>query len=452
MSIVISIVAFLVAIAILIAVHEFGHFIVARAVGVKVLRFSLGFGRVLVSHTSRSGTEYAISALPFGGYVKLLDEREGEVAPEDLPRAFNRQAIWRRAVILFAGPAFNLLFAAVAYWIVFVAGIPGLKPVVGEVAGGSPAAQAAVAEHETILAVNGRRTPTWDAVRLALLDAVVQRRPLVLRLQAPAGAEHVTTLDYRDAESLTQPGKLLPGLGLSPWLPPMPPVLATVTPASPAARAGLRSGDRIVAIDGRATTDWQAVVKTVQAHPGQRLEFTVVRDGAESRVAVVPEGKQTGGKTVGRIGVTVREPADYASELRAEMRYAPLPALRAAGERTGEVTALTAVMLYRMAAGQASLSNLSGPIDIAHYAGSWAQAGAVPFLFFLALISISLGLVNILPIPVLDGGQLLFLAIEFVRRKPLSARAEAIGQRVGLSLIALLVGFAVFNDLNRLIH
>ncbi len=452
MNALISIAAFLVAIAILIAVHEFGHFIVARLLGVKVLRFSIGFGRVLLARRGRSGTEYAISAIPLGGYVKLLDEREGEVAPADLPRAFNRQPVWRRAAILIAGPGFNILFAVVAYWVVFVVGIPGLKPVVGEVASGSPAARAGIVKHDTILAVDGRQTRTWQAVRLALLDGVVQERPLVLRVQGTGNTQRLATLTYSDSKALTRPGGLLPGLGLSAWLPPIPAIVDKVEPRSPAAQAGLRPGDHVVAAAGKPVSDWQAFTTIVRAHPDQRMEVTIERSGKKITVPVTPERKEANGETFGLIGAAARMPADYLKGLRAEMRFGPAQSVPAALGRTGEVTALTAVMLYRMAVGQASLSNLSGPIDIAHYAGAWAQAGIVPFLFFLALISISLGIINILPIPLLDGGQLFYLGIELVRRRPMSLRAEAIGQRVGLSLIVILLGFAIFNDLRRLIH
>jgi len=374
------------------------------------------------------------------------------VPAADLPRAFNRQPIWKRAAILAAGPGFNMVFAVLAYWIVFMAGNPGLKAVVGAVQTGSAAARAGIVKQDQIVGVNGRDTPTWEAVRLAMLDGVVKNRPLVLCVTGPQGAKRAVTVRYDDAGALTRPGDLLSGLGVKPWLPPVPPVIARVTPDSPAAHAGLRPGDRIRAVNGNAVNDWRELTQIIRAHPGQRLELSVERNGRATRTRVVPESRQSGGKAVGHIGAAVAQPHDYASGLRAEMRFGPLRALGAAGSRTGEVTALTAIMFYRMASGQASLANLSGPVDIAHYAGAWARAGFVPFLFFLALISISLALVNLLPIPLLDGGQLLYLAIEFVRRRPLSEHAEAIGQRVGLSLIALLVGFALFNDLRRLIH
>ena len=452
MTALISLVAFLVAVAILITVHEFGHFIVARLLGVKVLRFSLGFGRPIFRWQRGAGTEYVIAMLPFGGYVKLLDERESEVPEADRAHAFNRQPIWRRAAILVAGPAFNLLFAVFAYWIVFMAGIPGIKPVLGPVVANSPAAQAGLTAQETILTVDGERTPTWQAARLAMLNGVMLGRPLVLKVVTPAGESSTHTLRYGDVKALSAPGGLLPGLGLAPWLPPIAPVLGRIEADGAAARAGLAVGDRILAINGKPVATWEDVVKTVQAEPDRRLRFELERKGRKIGLPVVAGAREADGKRTGYIGAAAHVPGDYAKDLRAEYRLAPLAALGAGASRTGEVTVVTAVMLYRMATGGASLSNLSGPINIAQYAGAWAEAGIVPFLFFLALISISLGILNLLPIPLLDGGQLLYLGIECVRRRPLSDRAEAVGQRLGLSFLVILIGFAVFNDLSRIIH
>lgn len=456
MNVLISLLAFLVAIAVLVAVHEFGHFVVARLLGVKVLRYSIGFGKVLFSWRPRGETEYAVSALPLGGYVKLLDEREGEVPESERHRAFNRQPIWRRAAILLAGPGFNFLFALLAYWVVYMVGIPGIKPVVGTIKPGSPAAMAGLHEKDTILAVNGSATATWQAVRFGVLAAVVDERPLRLRIQPPDGEKaRAVQVRYGDSKALTKPGDMLDGLGLSPWLPPVPAVLGSIDPDGPAAHAGLQPGDRVIAIDGKPAADSTVLKKRILENPGQRLIFTIMRDTKRLQIPVVPASVRADGKQVGQIGVTISEPPGYAEELdklTAYMRFGPLDALGEGAARTGQITALTAVMVYRMVLGQASLSNLSGPINIAQYAGTWAQAGLVPFLFFLALVSISLGFVNLLPIPLLDGGQLMYLVIEMVRRKPLSEHAEAIGQRVGLSLIVLLVGFAVFNDLSRLVH
>lgn len=452
MTALVSLIAFLVAVAILVTIHEFGHFIVARLVGVKVLRFSVGFGRPLLRWRRGGGTEYVLSALPFGGYVKMLDEREGDVPEAERHRAFNRQSLWRRAVILLAGPGFNILLALVLYWIVFMAGIPGVKPVIGEVSPESPAAQAGLVEQSTIVSVAGQSTPTWQSARLAMLDAVMLGKPIRLVVAGPDGERHERMLHYPDIGKLTRPGNLLPGLGLSAWLPPVPPIVGDVQNGTAAARAGLLTGDRILAVNGQSVTQWRQVVKIVKAHPSQRMRFKVAR-GGETRTAVAVLGRhETDGATTGFLGVAPKLPDDYAASLRVQYRMGPWPALRQGAARTGEVTSMTAVMLYRMVTGEASVSNLSGPIGIAQSAGALAEAGIVPYLLFLALISVSLGILNLLPIPILDGGQLFYLGMEAVRRKPLSEHAEAIGQRIGLSLLAILIGLAVFNDLRRLIQ
>lgn len=449
----ISLVAFLVAVSILVVFHEFGHFSVARLLGVKVLRFSVGFGKPLLRWRPRPhGTEFVIAPLPFGGYVKMLDEREGEVPPAERPRAFNRQSIWKRAAILVAGPAFNILFALLVYWIVFMAGVPGVKPVVGSVAPGTPAARAGVTARATIERVNGTATPTWQAARLAMLDAVMLDKPVTLRLVARDGSVHKRTLYHARRENLTGPGELLPGLGLTVWRPPIAPVIGSVEAHSPAARAGLFAGDRVLAVEGREVKRWGGLVGVIQAHPGDRLQFKVKRGGEIRKVSAVLGAHTVHGKTRGFLGVTAKIPVDYAQELRASYRLGPLSALIEGAARTGMLTSMTGVMLYRMVSGEASLSNLAGPVGIAHAAGVSAQTGIVSYLLFLAVISISLGILNLLPIPILDGGQLLFLGIEAIRRRPLSERAQAIGQRLGLGLLAILIGFAVFNDLARLVQ
>jgi regulator of sigma E protease len=450
MTVIVSIVAFLVAVAILVTFHEFGHFILARLLGVKVLRFSVGFGKPLLRWRRGEGTEYVLSALPFGGYVKMLDEREGEVPEAERARAFNRQSIWRRVLILLAGPGFNILLALILYWIVFMAGVPGIKPVVGAIAPNSPAAKAGLLEHSTIQSVGGKTTPTWQAARLAMLDAVMLGQPIRLGVVGPGGAKHERVLRYASIATLTQKDNLLPGLGLSIWLPPLKPVIGNVESDSAAARAGLRAGDRILAVNGEAVTRWQQVVKRVQSHPARRMTLKVARGDATREIPVVVGAHKTDGKTTGFLGVGVKLPKRYAESLRTEYQMAVWPAFRQGAARTGEVTSMTAVMLYRMVSGEASARNLSGPIGIAQAAGSLAEAGIVPYLLFLALISVSLGILNLLPIPILDGGQLFYLGLEAVRRRPLSEQAEALGQRIGLSLLAILIGFAVFNDLSRL--
>lgn len=452
MQVLISLVAFTVAIAVLITVHEFGHFIVARALGVKVLRFSVGFGRPLFRWRPRGETEYVISALPFGGYVKLLDEREGEVGEQERGRAFNNQPIFSRAAILVAGPGFNLLFAVLAYWIVFMVGVPGIKPILGPVASGTPAARAGLAEGDALLAVAGEQTATWAAARLALLERVISDRPIPVKVRTRRGEERRVLVEYSNPKALTRPGALLRGLGFSIWMPPIPPVLGRLAPDGPAARADLRPGERVVSIEGHPIRNWKDLRRYVQKRPDTRLRFRLQTSAGTREITVFTASRKINGQVIGHIGAAPAIPRDYARNLRADMKLDPLAAGQAAFSRTGQITVLTALMFYRMVAGQASLANLSGPISIAQYAGALFAAGVVPFLFFLAIISISLGILNLLPIPLLDGGQLFYLAIEAVRRKPLSERIEMLGQQIGIGLLVLLLGFAVFNDLSRIIH
>lgn len=453
MNVLIAIGAFLVAIGVLVTVHEFGHFIVARALGVKVLRFSIGFGKPIFRWCPGGETEYVIAALPLGGYVKPLDEREGPVDPSERKRALNRQPAASRAAILFAGPGFNLLFALLAYWVVFLVGIPGIKPVLGTITAGSPASRAGLVSRQTIRAVNGESVATWEAARLAMLDGVLSNRPISLVVQSKAGLKKTAILRYKNARSLIQPGKLFSGLGISPWYPPLAPVVGKLIRGMPADAAGLRPGERIMSINGNRITTWGQLRKYIEAHPDANVTMTVEKNnGQVVQVVARTTHQKVDGKSVGFIGAMAQRPKNYGESLRAKMQLGPWAAARSAVLRTGQVITMTALMFYRMIVGQASLSNLSGPISIAHYAGAWAQAGVVPFLFFLALISVSLGIFNLLPIPLLDGGQLSFLVVELFRRKPLSEHAEAIAQQIGIGLVVLLVGFTVVNDISHLLH
>ena len=452
MQMLISIAAFIVAIGVLVTVHEFGHFVVARRLGIKVLRFSVGFGRPLFTWYRRDDTtEYVIAALPLGGYVKMADEREGGVSPEDLPRAFNRQPLWKRLAVVVAGPAFNLGFAVLAYWIIFMAGIPGLKPMVGDVKPGSPAAAAGFVPQDQIVEVAGRETATWDTAVLALFQGVMQGNAVPVTVRTPDGREQHLSLQIADAHSLTEPGALLAGLGLSPWDPPIPAVIGELTPQGSGLASGLRVGDRIVSLDGKPVSSWQTLIPVLQQSPGKTLPLIVERGGQQLplslRVAAEPT---SGGPVVGRIGARPQVPPDREEKIRAEQRYNPAAALWHALQRTGDLAWLTLDASWNMVLGRVSWHNLSGPIDIAQYAGYTAQSGLVPFLAFLAIVSISLGVLNLLPIPVLDGGQVLYFAAEFVKRSPLSEQAEIMGQRVGIALLMVLMGFALYNDLLRI--
>ncbi|HET7921650.1 MAG TPA: RIP metalloprotease RseP [Gammaproteobacteria bacterium] len=451
MTFVISILAFIVAIGVLVTVHEFGHFIVARSLGIRVLRFSVGFGKPLWTWRRRNDpTEYVIAALPLGGYVKMLDEREGEVAPAERPFAFNRQALHKRFAVVLAGPVFNLLFAVLAYWVIFMVGVPGIRPVVGEVRSGSIAAAAGFASQDQILSVNGDATPTWEIAMLKLFEGVMRGDAIPVQVRTPNGGQRLLILHIADPAALTEPGKLLDGLGLSQWVPDIPPVLGQIADEGTARRAGLESGDRIVSASGIAIGSWQQLVKLLRASPGKTLSLVIERDGERLSLSLPVGIERTPDGEIGHIGVGVRMPDDFGVRLRAEQRYNPAVAFWHAVKRTAGLSWLTLDAAGNMVLGNVSWHNLSGPINIAQYAGYSAQGGLVPFLMFLAIVSISLGVLNLLPIPLLDGGHLLYYVLELVKGSPVSEHAEAVGQRVGIALLLLLMVFAVYNDLSRL--
>ena len=445
-----SAVAFIVAIGILVAVHEYGHFWVARRLGIRVLRFSIGFGRPIWSRLGRDGVEYVISALPLGGYVKLLDEREGPVPDDQLHQAFNRQSPWRRIAVLVAGPLFNFLFAIVAYWAMFAVGVPAVRAVLGDPAPASAAADAGIRSGDRIAAIDDQPVETMTDAYLMILEAVVARGQVSLSLEDGSGLRETTLVVPPDAGDLSEPGALFPGLGLSAWEPDIPPVLGEIIPGGTAASSGLRAGDLILAADGQRMDDWPSWVAYVRARPGQTVPVEIQRDGQRQLldlsigVSEGPEGAQ------GAIGAAVHIPEGLYDDVSTEQRYGPLAALAEATRRTVEMSALTVRMLWRMVAGDVSLSNLSGPINIAQTAGATASAGMPVFLSFLAIVSISLGILNLLPIPMLDGGQILYQFVEIAKGSPVSERVQIIGQQVGILLLLALMSFAFYNDIARL--
>ena len=451
-----SIAAFVLALGVLITVHEFGHYWVARRVGVRVLRFSIGFGRPLWSRRfGPDQTEFVVAAVPLGGYVKMLDEREGPVPSAELSRAFNRKPVGQRMAVVLAGPAFNFLFAILAYWALFVYGVPGVKPVLDVPHATSLAAQSGIRSGDLLLSVDGKPTPTWDNAILVLLDGALDRKRMVLEVEGADGEQRRVYLDLTEAEGLLERGDLLAGLGLRPWRPPLPPVIEDVIDDGAAARAGMQSGDRILRADGQSMSDWDAWVSYVQQRPDQVIRVEIERDGAILELSVRPdraEAADAGGTDeVGRIGAYVRVPPELGAELRTETRYGPLAALQHSGIKTWEMSALTLRTLWKMLIGQASLDNISGPISIAQYAGQTASIGLSTFLNFLAIVSISLGVLNLLPVPILDGGHLMYYLIEFLKGSPVSERTEMLGQRIGIALLFALMSLALFNDFTRLL-
>jgi regulator of sigma E protease len=451
MTILSYVAAFLVAIGVLVAVHEYGHFWMARRLGIRVLRFSIGFGKALWQRQGADGTEYALAAIPLGGYVKLLDEREGPVDPALAAQAYNRKSPWARIAVLLAGPLANFLFAIVAYWVLFVAGIPALKPMLGEVAPDSVAARAGLQPGDEIVAVGARATATREAAVLALLDELMNGRSIDLDVRDEQGDTRRTALQVEgDRRALTEPGALLPGLGFDFWYPVVPARVGKVMPGSPAERAGLLAGDHVVAVDGVAVADFPALVAEVQPRPGATLDFTVERAGQTLQVPIEVEAQREGERLVGRIGVQPAPPGELPPGMRTLERHGPLAALGHATAKTWDMSVLTVRMLWNVATGDVSVKNLSGPINIAEYAGFSARQGILAFLSFLAIVSVSLFVLNLLPIPILDGGQIVYQLAELAKGSPLSERAQSLGQQVGLLLLLVLMSFAFYNDLSRL--
>ena len=450
----ISIFAFVLAIGILVAVHEYGHYLVARLIGVKVLRFSIGFGRVIwLRRWGRDQTEYCISAVPLGGYVKLLDEREGNVDPGDLPRAFNQQPIPKRIAVLVAGPLMNFLFAVVAYWAMFVIGVPGAQPIIGEVTAGSIAANAGLSEGSRIVRVGEHPVLTWEGAILAILDSMLAEGAMPVQVVEQEGGRRNVWLDVEGkVGELTEPGKLFSGLGITPWVPSWSPLVAEVQAGSPAQAAGFFPGDLILRLDGEPVENGADWVRLVRGKPDQIVQIVVQRGGVELQLAAKLGSKLVDGKSQGWIGTTTTVPPGVLDKYRAEQRYSISESMRVALKRTWSMSALTIRMVGSMIMGEVSVKNISGPINIARYAGFSASGGLASFLSFLAIVSISLGILNLLPIPLLDGGQVFYQILEAFKGSPLSERAQLIGQQIGIVILVLIMSFAFYNDLAQIFN
>ncbi|PKO73372.1 MAG: RIP metalloprotease RseP [Betaproteobacteria bacterium HGW-Betaproteobacteria-17] len=448
MSTLYTILWFLVAIGILVVVHEFGHYLAARLAGVKVLRFSVGFGKPLLSRRwGRDQTEWVLSALPLGGYVKMLDEREGEVPAAEVHRSFNRATVWRRIGIVSAGPIANFLLAIVFYWALFLNGLPAIKPMIGEPPAGTPAAQVGLAAGDEIRRVNGRDTPTFQDLRLNLMRAGVAGDALTLEL---ADGRSVR-LDAARMQTDNLEHDILRPLGIVRYDPVLEPVIGKVLPDGAAARAGLQPGDRLLAANGERLATWQDWVRQVRQHPAQALRIEYERQGQRGELTVVPEAVDEAGQRVGKIGAGPQIDEALLATLMTEVRYGPLGALWHGAIKTWDMSVFTLEMMGRMVLGQVSWKNLSGPLTIADYAGQSAALGWISFVGFLALVSVSLGVLNLLPIPLLDGGHLMYYVAEVFTGRPVSERTMEIGSRIGMILLLLLMSFALFNDLQRLI-
>jgi regulator of sigma E protease len=448
----ITLLAFVGAIALLVVFHEYGHYWAARRCGVKVLRFSLGFGNVIYSKRfADSDTEWVISSVPLGGYVKMVDEREEAVAPEDLPYAFNRKPVLQRMAIVAAGPLANFLLAIVLYWGLFVHGVPGLIPKLGDVPPGTPAAIAQMQAGETILSINGEPVPSWQELHWVLLELALNQGKVRIEAQNAGGAPLIHSLDMSGIEAKDLDGDFLDKLGLHLYQPVVLPFIGDVAEGSVAQRAGLQKGDQILRANGAAMQRWMDVVDVIRAHPGQAVQLDVLRGTSALQITVVPQAIAESGKTVGKIGAGPKIDEAAWQAMFTEVSYGPLAALTQSLRKTWETSVISLEMMGKMVMGEVSMKNLSGPITIADYAGQSAKMGVVAYLSFLALISISLGVLNLLPIPLLDGGHLLYYAAELVKGRPASDMAWEIGQKIGIALLGTLMVFAIYNDINRLV-
>jgi regulator of sigma E protease len=452
MSVLNTIVAFIVALGVLIVVHEYGHYLVARLCGVKVLRFSVGFGRALfVRRVGKDQTEWVIAAVPFGGYVKMLDEREGPVAPHEADRAFNRQNVWRRIAIVVAGPLFNFVFAILVYAGLFMYGLPEARPVLGAPPAGTIAASAGVGTGDTVRSVDGEPVATWQDLRWLILQAALQRHAVQLETLSERGHISTVTIDLQGFPAEEVESDVMERIGLRLWRPTLEPVLGQVVPGSAAERAGLAPGDRVLRADGKPIDTWEALVAAVRARPGAPLQLQIEREGTTRTMEVTPESVAAGQQRIGRIGAAPRVPASQADKILIRVQHGPIASLSKGVAKTWDISIFSLKMLGRMLIGQVSWKHLSGPVTIADFAGQSAQMGWISYISFLALISISLGVLNLLPIPLLDGGHLLYYAIEIVKGGPVSERVMELGQRVGLALLLVMMAFAFYNDLNRLL-
>ncbi len=440
----------LIALGVLVTFHEFGHFWVARRCGVKVLRFSVGFGKSLFSWTDRQGTEFVLAAIPLGGYVKMLDEREAEVAPELRDQAFNRKTVGQRIAIVLAGPLANFILALVFYWLLALLGSQQVKPVIGAVEPDSLAAVAELQVGDEIISVDGEPTSGWSAVNLQLIRRLGESGVIELELR-PADSSNVVRRQLHLTDWLQgaeEPNPIL-ALGIQPWRPNFPALLGEIEPDGPAQKAGLRSGDRLLTLNDVPLRDWQHMVDQLRLLPGALVKLQFERAGQVSDMQLTLGARGEGAVKSGYLGVGPQA-VNWPADMLREVSYGPLQAVAVAADKTWTMSLLTLDSLKKMLLGELSVKNLSGPITIAKVAGASAQSGVGEFLNFLAYLSISLGVLNLLPVPVLDGGHLLFYLAEWVRGRPLSDRIQAWGMQIGISLVVALMLLALVNDLGRL--
>lgn len=446
------ILAFIAAIGIIVTVHEFGHYWVAKKLGVKVLRFSVGFGKPLFKKLGgEDNTEYVLASIPLGGYVKMLDEREGDVSESEVHRAFNRQNVWKRFAIVSAGPIFNFIFAALAYWITFVAGVDGVRPTVGEVQAGGIAAQAEIHARDTFTHIEGNSVETWQQTSIQMLNSALKNGSVNATLNREDSSSVNVTLNLSDTKQLLAEGNLLEKIGVSPWRYQYQAKFGEIKSGA-AKSAGIQEGDKVVSVDGMEVDSWVELVTYIQERPEIPIQFQLLRGGEELSLQVKPDANDLDGKVVGRIGAYPYVDKQQLEAQKVVVRYGVFESFGKGLAKTWEVSVLTLKLLWKLVVGEASLKNISGPVTIAEYAGVSAAIGFSAFVGALAIISISIGILNLLPIPVLDGGHLFYYLVEMVKGSPVSEKFEAAGQRVGIIMLAGLMTLAFYNDIQRLLH
>lgn len=453
MSIFFTLIAFIFALGVLITFHEFGHYLVARLSGVKVLRFSVGFGRPLfIKRWGKDQTEWVIAAIPLGGYVKMLDEREGKVAHEDLPRSFNIQPVSRRFAIVAAGPIANFLLAIILYWVIFVLGVSGIKPMLGPTVPMTPASFASFEAGETVMEIDKEPVASWQEMHWKLLTLALDKSQDVnVKTVNQEGEIAQRYLDLSNLSAKDLDSNFMDKIGLSIYQPVIKPIIAQVIDDEAGYRAGLMAGDEILAVNGEDIIGWKELVDIIRSNPEQPLILEILRGNDIVRVTVTPDLTTENGNEIGKIGIAPQVNYAELENLMVTVNYPIGIAIIKAVEKTLETTVLTFQMLGKMITGDVSWKNISGPISIADYAGQTAQMGFAAYIGFLALISVSLAVLNLLPIPVLDGGHLMYYLIEIVKGTPLSEKAMFIGQQIGMAMLFTLIIFAIYNDIHRLV-
>jgi regulator of sigma E protease len=459
----ITLIAFVVTIGLLVTIHEYGHFQVARWCNVKVLRFSIGFGKPLWKKTfGKDKTEFVLAAIPLGGFVKMLDENEIKSEQEadpalskinysqaELQRAFNRQSVWKRIAIVSAGPIANLLLAIALYWLLFMLGVTGTRPIIGEVAKDSLAAQASLTSGQVIQKINGEPVTSWQEARWILLEESLESKSVEIEAINQSNELFQHTLSFTGINNDSEID-VLKKVGLKEYRPTIPAIIGEVLAGSAAEQAGLKAEDKILSIDGVTINDWEQVVNIIKASPNKKLWFEIERAQKVVRIAATPEKVAENGESVGRMGAAVKINQTEMDKLLVEFNYSPLVSLQKATTKTWDTAIFSLKMLGKMLVGQMSLKSISGPVTIADYAGKSANMGLKTFLSFLALVSISIGVLNLLPIPVLDGGHLMYYVVEILKGSPVSENIMLAGQKIGFAVLGLLMTLAIFNDFNRL--